>query len=145
MEKIKKLRKFFDKFNIDGYIVPKNDKFFGEYISESSDNLKYLTNFSGSAGFAIILREKKYIFVDGRYTVQANIQCKKNYTICTIPKQYPTNIFKKKVTLGFDPKLHTENSINRIFKNSLINLQPIEENLINLIREKKRGVKLKKF
>ena len=145
MEKIKKLREFFDKFNIDGYIVPKNDKFFGEYIPEYSDNLKYLTNFSGSAGFAIILREKKYIFVDGRYTVQANIQCEKNYTIYTIPKQYPTDIFKKKVTLGFDPKLHTENSINRIFKNSFINLQPIKENLINLIREKKRGIKLKRF
>ena len=55
MEKIKKLKKYFKYFNIDGYIVPKNDKFFGEYVSSNNDHLKYISNFSGSSGFAIIL------------------------------------------------------------------------------------------
>ena len=32
MEKIKKLKQLFKKVNIDGYIVPKNDEYFGEYI-----------------------------------------------------------------------------------------------------------------
>ena len=61
MEKIKKLRKLFKKEKIDGYIVPKNDEFFGEYIPDHNDRLKYISNFSGSYGFALILREKLLI------------------------------------------------------------------------------------
>ena len=44
MEKIKKLKKLFKQFNLDGYIVPKNNNFFGEYISPSEDNLKYISD-----------------------------------------------------------------------------------------------------
>ena len=51
-----------NKFKIDGYIIPKNDEYFNEYISPSEDRLKFLSNFSGSAGFAIILKNKKYLF-----------------------------------------------------------------------------------
>ena len=64
MEKIKELRKLLKKFNLDGYIVPKNNIFFGEYVSEPEDNLKYISNFTGSAGFAIILRDKNFMFVE---------------------------------------------------------------------------------
>ena len=67
-----------DKFKIDGYIIPKNDEYFNEYISPSEDRLKFLSNFSGSAGFAIILKNKKYLFVDGRYSIQAKKQSGKN-------------------------------------------------------------------
>ena len=56
MEKIKKLKRFFNKVKIDGYIIPKNDEYFGEYISEYNDRLNYISNFSGSFGFALILK-----------------------------------------------------------------------------------------
>ena len=59
MEKIKKLRKLFDKFNIDGYIVPKMIIFLENIFQNLQIILNILTNFSGSAGFAIILREIK--------------------------------------------------------------------------------------
>ena len=45
MEKIKKLRQIFKTYNIDGYIIPKNDEFFGEYISDYNDRLNYISNF----------------------------------------------------------------------------------------------------
>jgi len=61
-------------YNLDGYIIPKNDEFFGEYIPENKDRLKFISNFSGSYGFAIILKGKNCLFVDGRYTLQAQIQ-----------------------------------------------------------------------
>ena len=139
MEKIKKLQKLLNQFKLDGYIVPKNDNFFGEYVPESSDNLKYISNFTGSAGFAVILKNKNFIFVDGRYTTQANIECGKQYKVCTIPKEYPFDIFnKKKLNLGFDPKLHTENSLNKLFKNSFIKLKPVNENLIDLLWKRKK-------
>ena len=81
MEKIKNLRKLFKKFNLDGYIIPKNNNFFGEYVPATEDNLKYISNFTGSAGFAVILKNKNYMFVDGRYTIQAGIQCGKEFQI----------------------------------------------------------------
>ena len=40
-------------------------------LTTSKDRLKFISNFSGSAGFAVILKNKNYIFVDGRYTIQA--------------------------------------------------------------------------
>ena len=146
MEKIGKLRNLFKQFNLDGYIIPKNNNFFGEYVPAPEDNLKYISNFSGSAGFAIILKDKNLMFVDGRYTEQATIQCGKNYKIFTIPKNYPFNVFKNKnLNLGFDPKLHTENSLNRLFNNSLVKLKPINENLIDLIWSRKKNLSIKSF
>ena len=57
---ISKLRAQFNKYDIDGYVVPKNDDFFTEY--SNINRLKIISNFSGSAGLAIILKEKNYLF-----------------------------------------------------------------------------------
>ena len=48
-----------------------NDEFFGESVSNYNDRLKFISNFSGSYGFSLILKNKNYLFVDGRYTLQA--------------------------------------------------------------------------
>ena len=61
MEKIEKLTKIFNREKIDGYIIPKNDEFFGEYIPEYNDRLNYISNFSGYYGFALILKDKNYL------------------------------------------------------------------------------------
>ena len=95
MEKINKLKKFFQIFNIDGYIVPKNNEYFGEYIDEDEDNLKFISDFTGSYGFALILKKTNYLFVDGRYTLQAHNQSSKNFKIVTIPNRMPSNVLKK--------------------------------------------------
>ena len=63
MNDIKKLRKFFRSFMIDGYLVPKNDEYFNEHVSQSNDRLKFISNFSGSAGFAIILKNFLNFFI----------------------------------------------------------------------------------
>ena len=57
-QKILKLKKLFKFYNIDGYIVPKNDAYFSEF--SSPDRLKSISNFSGSAGYAVILKKKKF-------------------------------------------------------------------------------------
>ena len=114
MNKLNELKKLFSKYKIDGYFLPKNDEFFNEYIPENKDNLKFVSNFSGSYGFALILKSKNYLFVDGRYTLQAKIQSGKQFDIITIPKKLPTDILKnKKISIGFDPKLHTEMMLTR--------------------------------
>ena len=146
MEKIIKLRKIIKNFNLDGYIIPKNNNFFGEYVSTLEDNLKYISNFTGSAGFAVILRDKNYMFVDGRYTIQADIQCGKQFQICNMPSEYPFNIFKKKkLNLGFDPKLHTEDSLKKLFGSEFIKLKPLNENFIDLLWKREKNLNIKPF
>ena len=96
MEKINKLKKLLNNYNLDGYIVPKNDEFFSEYVPENKDRLKFISNFSGSYGVALILNYKNYLFVDGRYTLQAKIQSKKLFEIITIPNKLPSDVLKKR-------------------------------------------------
>ena len=45
-------------------------------------------NFNGSAGFAVILKNRNYLFVDGRYTVQARHQSGKKFKIITMPNKF---------------------------------------------------------
>ena len=112
--KIKTLRNKFLKFDIDGYVIPKNDVYFSEY--SSPDRLKFISNFDGSAGLAIILRNKNYLFVDGRYKLQANKQSGKNFKICQIPYFWPKNIKNiQNYKIGFDPKLFTKKILNFFF------------------------------
>ena len=139
------LKKLMNNENIDGYIVPKNDEFFSEY--SFPNRLKLISNFSGSAGLAIILKDKNLLFVDGRYTLQANIECGKNFKIFEIPKIRPFDLItkiKNKLTLGFDPKLFTEISLKSNFRDSC-NLIPINNNLIDEIFNLKNNYKVKEF
>ena len=98
MEKIKRLRQNLSREKIDGYIIPKNDEFFGEYVFADNDRLKYISNFSGSFGFALILNDKNYLFIDGRYTLQAKMQCSKHFNVITLPNKKIYNFLKKKNT-----------------------------------------------
>ena len=146
MEKINKIRSFFSNYKLDGYLIPKNDEFFGEYVPEDKDNLKFITNFSGSFGFTIILKKENFLFVDGRYTTQAEIQSGKNFKIITIPKKLPYQVFPKKfLRIGFDPKLHTESFFKRFFIYSKCMLVPININFVNAIKPKKKMFKINKF
>ena len=111
------LKNQLSNLNLEGYIIPKNDEYFNEYVSKSNDRLKFISNFSGSAGFAVILKNKNYLFVDGRYTIQAKIESGRKFTVITIPQKYPKDVLptKKKIKIGFDPKLHNEKQLNFLF------------------------------
>jgi len=126
--KIKELKENFKKFKIDGYIVPKNDEYFSEYAK--NDRLKNISNFSGSAGIAVFLKKKNYLFVDGRYTIQAQKESAKNFSIIEIHKKLPNTIIKN-YNLGYDPRLFTSKNIKNYFSNN--NLIPINNNLIDQI------------
>ena len=131
--KLKKLRELINKNNLDGYVIPKNDEFFSEYAFK--DRLKIISNFSGSAGLAIVLKKKNYLFVDGRYTIQAEQQSGKHFKIIEIHKFLPYKIIKNLI-LGFDPSLFTRKQLNIYFNNSLT-LKPIVNNLVDKLYSKK--------
>ena len=146
MEKINKLKKLLLMKKIDGYLIPKNDEFFTEYVTHYNDRLNFISNFDGSYGFALIMRDSNYLFVDGRYTLQAERQSGKAFKIVSFPHQMPKNILKnKKITIGFDPKIFTEKFLNIFFKKTQIKLLPLEENLIDKIWKRKKEEKTKKF
>ncbi len=139
MEKIKKIKKFLKEENIQGYIIPKNDMFFNEYTDVSEDRLKYISNFSGSFGFALILENKNFLFVDGRYTLQANNESSKYFKIQTIPKQMPRNVLKRKrISVGFDPNLFTKKFFKIFFSKTKISFIPINRNLIDKVWKRKK-------
>ena len=131
INKIKILRSKFKKHNIDGYVVSKNDDYFTEY--SKINRLKVISNFSGSAGLAIILKNKNYLFTDGRYTIQSQIESGKNFKIIGSEKLINCNLFKN-LTLGVDPKLFTYKQIKRFFlKFNYVKF--INENLIDQIEK----------
>ena len=117
-----KIKKIILSNNLDGYILPKNDNYFTEY--SKINYLKSITKFSGSAGFAIFLRNKKYLFVDGRYTIQAEKESGKKFKIYEIPYVWPKNILKKGAKIGFDPNLFTKEILNKYFGDEY-NLVPL--------------------
>src|SRR6056300_603102 len=127
---IRKLRVLFNTHSIDGYIIPKNDEFFSEHANK--DRLKKITNFTGSAGYAIILKNKNYLFVDSRYTIQAKIESKKEFEICDYEKIFDFKEIKN-LTIGLDPALFTSEQI-----------KIIKENLIDKIIKYKKS-KINKF
>ena len=146
--KLSILRKEFRIYNIDGYIIPKNDEFFGEYVVPRNERLQYLTGFSGSAGQALVLKKKAFLFVDGRYTLQAQKEIKKGFKVIEIHKTKPLEILRKKkrkLIIGFDPKLYAEAMLKNLFATKNITLIPIETNLIDKIWSNKPRIKFNKF
>ena len=146
MEKIKKLKKILKRESLDGYIIPKNDEFFGEYIPNHNDRLNFISNFSGSYGFALILKDKNYLFVDGRYTLQAKNQSGKYFRIITVPDKMPIEVLKKKKkSIGFDPNLFTKKSLSLFFGKSKCEYKPLAKNLIDEIWKRKTKKNKGKF
>src|SRR5210317_1442484 len=135
----RKLKVLFNTHRIDGYIIPKNDEFFSEHANK--DRLKKITNFTGSAGYAIILKNKNYLFVDSRYTIQAKIESKKEFEICDYEKIFDFKEIKN-LTIGLDPALFTSEQIKKIFPRK--NIKIIKENLIDKIIKYKKS-KINKF
>ena len=132
-KEINELREKFKKYNIDGYVVPKNDDYFTEY--SKINRLKIISNFSGSAGLAIILKKKNYLFTDGRYTIQSEMESGKYFKIVSYEKIINCKLFKN-LRLGLDPKLFTQQQIKNYFlKNNQIKF--LSNNLIDEIENHK--------
>ena len=130
--RLNSLKKKFNLLKIDGYVVPKNDEFFSEYSQK--DRLKTISNFSGSAGYAVILKNKNFLFVDGRYTIQANLESGKYFKIEKLEKILNCKLFKG-LTLGIDPKIFTQGQMKKFFlKYNKIKI--IDTNLIDNIFSK---------
>jgi len=110
--RVEKLRRWLAENGLDGFMVPRADEHQGEYVPARAARLKWLTGFSGSAGVAIVLKKRAFVFVDGRYQLQVRAEVDLSvFAIESLVDNPPPSWLKDNVgkgtRLGFDPWLHT--------------------------------------
>ncbi|WP_417750368.1 aminopeptidase P family protein [Roseicyclus amphidinii] len=104
---------------LDGFLVPRADRFQGEYVAPCDERLAWLTGFTGSAGFAAVLSEVAGVFVDGRYRVQVKAQTDPSvFTPVAWPEtaleEWLIRQLPKGGVVGFDPWLHSAAEVARL-------------------------------
>ncbi len=113
------LRAELDKRGLDGFVVPHSDEFQSEYLPPSAERLAWLTAFTGSAGAAVVLRDKAAVFVDGRYTLQVRQQTDtKLFDPRDLVEEGPAAWIEanapKGAKLGYDPWLQTPAAVDQM-------------------------------
>jgi Xaa-Pro aminopeptidase len=81
------LRKQLARQDLDGFVIPISDEHMSEYVGGYAQRLAWLTGFGGSAGTAVVLKDRAAMFVDGRYTIQVREQVSGQlYEYCQVPQ-----------------------------------------------------------
>ena len=135
--RLARLREAMRAAGLDGFLVPRADAHQGEYVAPRDERLAWLTGFTGSAGFAVVLRDVAGIFVDGRYRVQVKAQVDTaHFTPVDWPETKPGPWLREHLPtggrVGFDPWLHTPAQIEEIataLAGSGVVLAPVENPL----------------
>ena len=140
-KKICELRCLMVSEGISAYLVPMKNNFLDSDLRPNEKRIKFLSNFSGSAGILFIGIENNSIFVDGRYTTQAKIEVDE-YNIEVNVFNFQSQIdwlkanLKDNSIIGFDPKIHSYDEVVK-FRNGLkdkkITLKPLNYNLVDRI------------
>ena len=100
---------------VDAFLVPRADAHQGEYVAERDARLAWLTGFSGSAGFCVVLSDVAGVFVDGRYRVQVRAEVADVFTPVNWPEIQLSDWLSEQRpdggVLAYDPWLHTVKEI----------------------------------
>jgi len=126
------LRATLHQAGLAGFLVPRADAHQGEYVAARDERLQWLTGFTGSAGFCIVLPGAAGVFIDGRYRVQVKQQVDlAAFTPVPWPEVRPGDWIKTHLTagvIGFDPWLHSIDEIGKLetaLENSGVTLVPV--------------------
>ena len=137
MNSLQKIQDWMKENNKDIFLINRTDEFLSEYIAPYAERLQWISNFSGSAGRAIIEKKKAFIFIDGRYTSQAHEEVDINFFEIKPLRDYWIHLEKYKnenKIIALDPLLHSIKEIERIYKilnNSKNSLNFLENNPID--------------
>ncbi|MEN9409994.1 MAG: hypothetical protein RL216_1968 [Pseudomonadota bacterium] len=129
--RLARLRDHLRAEGLAGFLVPRADVHQGEYVAARDERLQWLTGFTGSAGFAVVLPEVAGVFIDGRYRVQVKQQVDLSaFTPVPWPEVKPGPWIVEHLAegvVGFDPWLHTADEIARIEAalGSSVQLRPV--------------------
>ena len=112
------LRAQLAEMGLDGCLVPRADAHQGEYVAGRDERLQWLTGFTGSAGFCIVLPKVAGVFIDGRYRTQVKAQVDLgHFTPVPWPETRPGDWIRDRLAsgrFGFDPWLHTADEIAKL-------------------------------
>jgi Xaa-Pro aminopeptidase len=114
-----RLRKALKEAGLDGFIVPHEDEWQNEYVPAAYDRLAWTTGFTGSAGAAVVFADDAAVFVDGRYTLQVRAQVDgalfqyREFDGASVAA-YLRERAPKGGRIGYDPKLHSPDSLDRL-------------------------------
>jgi Xaa-Pro aminopeptidase len=105
--------------DLAAYLVPKSDEYMLEYAPPSSERLAWLTGFTGSAGMAVVGRQRAALFVDGRYTDQALQQTphtlyEHHHLTQAPPSVWLSRVLGKGDRVGYDARIHTPGSLSAV-------------------------------
>ncbi len=134
------IRKAMAEQGLDGLLVPHEDEHQNEYLPAANDRLAWATGFTGSAGAAVILKDKAAVFVDGRYTLQVRDQVDgamfeiRDLVDGGVPAYLETAAARGQV-LGYDPRLHSPDALERLRAAAAkagAELRPVDPNPLDL-------------
>lgn len=113
------IREAVAKAGLDGLLIPHEDEHQNEYLPDANDRLAWATGFTGSAGAAVVLKDKAAVFVDGRYTLQVRGQVDldlfeiRDLVEGGVPA-YLESELKSGQVVGYDPRLHSPDALGRL-------------------------------
>ena len=136
-DKLSDLRAVLAKEGVDGFIIPRADEYQGEYVPDSANRLHWITGFTGSAGVAVVLKDKAAVLSDGRYTIQLKQQIDADLfetgdSTLTSAADWIAAHGGKNFTLGYDPRLHTPREVQN-FEKKGIALKPLPFNPLDAV------------
>jgi Xaa-Pro aminopeptidase len=127
---------------LDGFLVPRADEHLGEYVPPGAERLAWLSGFTGSAGLAVVLRDRAALFVDGRYVLQAAAQTDAAaWERHHITEQPPAPWLAEAAPgarIGYDPWLMAEETLQR-FRDAGVALVPAARNPVDAVWQDRPG------
>ena len=117
-ERAAAIRGAMSKMGVQAFLIPRADAHQGEYVPPRDERLAYATGFTGSAGIAAIAETRAAIFVDGRYTLQAETQVGTQWERNTLGEDqlvaFLADALEAGDAVGFDPWLHGRSEIDAL-------------------------------
>ena len=110
--RLERVRGMLGELKLDAFVVPRADEYLGEYVPPQNERLEWISGFTGSAGGAVILKDKAAMFVDGRYTLQVRQQVPDalfefHHLIDEPPIRWLATALKPGSRVGVDSRMHT--------------------------------------
>ena len=104
---------------LDGWYVGREDMYQGEEVPAAEERLAFISGFTGSAGFGLILGDMAGLFSDGRYTLQMASQSDgDHWQSFTLPEagidDFLSGTDLTGARIGVDPRLVTVNGFARL-------------------------------
>ncbi|CAK9191787.1 unnamed protein product [Sphagnum troendelagicum] len=122
-------------------VVPSEDAHQSEYVADADKRREFISGFNGSAGVAVITRDKALLWTDGRYFLQATQQLSSSWKLMRIGEDPPLESWladnlEKEATVGVDPSCISVDTAHRwepAFAKHGQKLVQLQENLIDKI------------